>query len=237
MIAKNYMKFFVLIMCLGILAPGKAYGMNTFKHHYQTFKQNFTWKKTAIAGITGSCTLANYLIAGSIYKEFVPIEECLNDYETKKYYEKQFEQLPNVSPEVEFFIKKYLKESGVKDCGQIKVKRINGGNKASWGVVCTSKSTWFLVPANEARTLELAFDMQRVGLMKWMEEHERKITEQEHINLFTETIAIVNHEAAHIINGDQGRLKYAAMLAPLAGATCGIIIRKKFHSKKLVLVH
>ena len=101
---------------------------NTFKQRYQTFKQNLTWQKAATVGFAGGCTLANYLIAGSIYKEFVPIEECLNDYETKKYYEKQLEQLPNVSPEVESFIKKYLKESGVKDFDLIKVKRINRGD-------------------------------------------------------------------------------------------------------------
>lgn len=223
--------------------------MNAFKQRYQSFKQNVTWKKAAMTGIAGGCTLAQIGLAiNSISLE--RHKSYLNHLNNK--YEKEFENFKNIHPDTESFIKEHLKKCGVTQQDNLRIKMYDG----NWGVSRTDKYLWFFIPESAAKELNNALEViskaradireqLNRGLDKrfvesdisyWLSnrpnltyvEGENWVPIGKSVDAALEAIAIIHHEGGHIINNDPKNFHFAPYAMLGGNLALSFFARKKF---------
>ena len=198
----------MILLCIGVTE--KTYGMNAFKQSYQNFKQNFTWKKAAMAGIAGGCSLAQ---VGLAVKKISP-SLFLKDPHNDDLKDEEFEQLPSVPIETEIFVREHLKNCGVIQLENLKVKEYY-----EWGTYTTKDRTWFFVPKDMFRFTKRCNTSISDDIKKYSEDRQK------------EAIASVHHEGGHIKNKDNEKLPLATVGFLAGNAAMSFWLRKKIIPK------
>ncbi len=212
---KTYGYFLATILCL--LCFSEAYSMSAFKQRFNTFTQNFSWKKAAAVGFAGLCSLEHVRLATRKISPTI----FLDDHESNKLRDEEFEKLPDVLPEIEVFVKEHLKNCGVTELKNLKIKEY-----IEWGTETTKNHTWFFVPASNK--LQLSLDMPKKiddEIKKYLKDLER------------EAIASVYHEGGHIKNKDNEKLPAITLGCLAANAAISFGVRKKFIPKNNYWFH
>ncbi len=205
--------FLLIIFCLGVYE--KSFGMNAFK-------QNFTWKKAALVGIAGGCTVGEYALGASDYFTLVRPQSNFHDLEEKLL------KSDDVDPIVESFVRKHLIRNGIADQSSLKVKQVDWIN--DWAATVTNNYKWILVKPDRANALAVILNIpdSRCDSNAIEKTLGHGYMVRMSLNDFKkETIAILHHEAGHIKNEDVKKGKYAVIGIPLSVATMSYALRKK----------
>jgi hypothetical protein len=200
---KKLLLLFFTIFCIGYF--NSAIAMKSFK---QRFK-NCNWKAAALGTFAGGCTLANYGLAFSPF--------FLGSLAAYKQ-DKEIDNIEDVSPEVNAYVRKQLLNCGYKNQEKLFVKKGN-----SYTSVSTLSHDYIFIPRYEEGKIKE--NLKRDWLPHCIQNilyRKRPYKELE------QSSAIIQHEKSHLINKDSLRIIVANFIIPCLIQTICIVSKKTF---------